>query len=134
MPFHLFWYGQMRRGYEPWIGDSFSELGINGNLGWGVVGEGFFCFCQKNKNGNLGWETLGDALTKLCLLITQVNKHMKPWSETLHNFIHQLNYQISIDDMSLLKITQWNLALRMTLYITIHMKSYPENDLTVHHS
>jgi len=37
----------MRRGYEPWIGDSFSELGINGNLGWGVVGEGFFCFCQK---------------------------------------------------------------------------------------
>ena len=33
---------------------------------------------NKNKNGNLGWETLGDALTKLCLLITQMNKYMKP--------------------------------------------------------
>jgi len=28
-------------------GGSFFELGINGNLGWGTVGEGFFCFCQK---------------------------------------------------------------------------------------
>ena len=28
-------------------GGSFSELGINGNLGWGTVGESFFCFCQK---------------------------------------------------------------------------------------
>ena len=27
-----------------------------------TVGEGFFCFCQKNKNGNLGWRTLRDAL------------------------------------------------------------------------
>ena len=26
---------------------SFSELGINGNLGWGTVGEGFSRFCQK---------------------------------------------------------------------------------------
>ena len=43
-------------------GGFFSELGINGNLGWGTVGECFFCFCQKkNKNGNLGWGTLGDA-------------------------------------------------------------------------
>jgi len=25
----------------------FSELGINGNLRWETVGEGFFCFCQK---------------------------------------------------------------------------------------
>ena len=39
-------------------GGSFFELGINGNLGWGTVGEGFFCFCQKNKNDNLGWGTL----------------------------------------------------------------------------
>ena len=43
-------------------GGFFSELGINGNLGWGIVGEGFFCFCQKNKNDNLGWKTLGGAL------------------------------------------------------------------------
>jgi len=43
-------------------GGSFSEFGINGNLGRRTVGEGFFCFCQKNKNGNLGWGTLGDAL------------------------------------------------------------------------
>ena len=28
-------------------GGSFFKLGINGNLGWGAVGEGFFCFCQK---------------------------------------------------------------------------------------
>ena len=28
-------------------GGSFSELGINGNLGWGTVGESFFYFCQK---------------------------------------------------------------------------------------
>ena len=39
-------------------GGSFFELDINGNLGWKNVGEGFFCFCQKNKNGNLGWELL----------------------------------------------------------------------------
>ena len=43
-------------------GGSFFELGINGNLGWGTVGEGFSCFCQKNKNGNLKLGTLGDAL------------------------------------------------------------------------
>jgi len=43
-------------------GGSFFELGINGNLGWGTVGEGFFCFCQKNKNGNMGWKSLGGAL------------------------------------------------------------------------
>ena len=46
-------------------GGAFSELGINGNLGWETVGEDFFCFCQKNKNGNLRWGTLGDAL--ICL-------------------------------------------------------------------
>ena len=28
-------------------GGSFSELGINDNLGWGIVGEDFFYFCQK---------------------------------------------------------------------------------------
>ena len=28
-------------------GGSFSELGINGNLGWRTVGEDFFYFCQK---------------------------------------------------------------------------------------
>ena len=43
-------------------GGAFSELGINGNLGWETVGEDFFCFCQKNKNDNLEWGTLGDAL------------------------------------------------------------------------
>ena len=43
-------------------GGSFSELGINDNLGLGTIGEGFFCFCQKNKNDNLGCGTLGDAL------------------------------------------------------------------------
>ena len=43
-------------------GGSFSELGINDNLGWRTVGECFFFFCQKNKNGNLRWETRGDAL------------------------------------------------------------------------
>ena len=47
-------------------GDSFSELGINGNQGWGTVREGFFCFCKKNKNGNLGWGTLTDALILTC--------------------------------------------------------------------
>ena len=44
-----------RRGY-------FSEIGINGNLRCGTVGEDFFYFCQKNKNDNLEWGTLGDAL------------------------------------------------------------------------
>ena len=45
---------------------SFSELGINGNLGWRTVGEDFFCFCQKkNKNDNLGWGTLEDALRRI---------------------------------------------------------------------
>ena len=28
-------------------GGSFFELGINGNLGWGTVGEGFFLFLPK---------------------------------------------------------------------------------------
>ena len=35
-------------------GDSFSELGINDNLGWETVRESFFYFCKKNKNDNLG--------------------------------------------------------------------------------
>ena len=43
----------------------FSGLDINGNLGWGTVGEDFFCFYKKNKNDNLGCGTLGDALTKI---------------------------------------------------------------------
>jgi len=47
-------------------GGTFSELGINGNLGWRTVGEGFFLFLsKKNKNGNLGWGTLGDALRNI---------------------------------------------------------------------
>ena len=50
-------------------GGSFSELGINDNLGLGTIGEGFFCFCQKNKNGKLGWGTLGDALKILFVLL-----------------------------------------------------------------
>jgi len=47
-------------------GGSFSELGINGNLGWGTIGEDFFCFCQKNKNGNLGWGTVGESFFCFC--------------------------------------------------------------------
>ena len=39
-------------------GGSFFKLGINGNLGWGTVGEGFFLFLPKKKNGNLGWKLL----------------------------------------------------------------------------
>ena len=43
-------------------GGSFSQLGINGNLGWGTVGKVFSVFAKKNKNDNLRWGTLGDAL------------------------------------------------------------------------
>jgi hypothetical protein len=34
-------------------------LGINGNLRWETVGEGFFYFFQKNNNDNLRWRTIG---------------------------------------------------------------------------
>ena len=43
-------------------GGSFSELGINGNLGRELLEKIFFVFAKKNKNGNLRWKTLGDAL------------------------------------------------------------------------
>jgi hypothetical protein len=39
-------------------GVRFSQLGINGNLRWGTVGEGFSVF-EKNNNGNLGWAIIG---------------------------------------------------------------------------
>ena len=73
-------------------GGSFFELGINGNLGWGTVGESFFCFCQKNKNGNLGWETFGDAqhsyrvygllIISFCVSIYSNPQHLKLFSQS----------------------------------------------------
>src|SRR6185312_3556033 len=44
-------------------GGSFSELGINDNLGWGLLEKVFFVFAKK-KNDNIGWGTLGDALNR----------------------------------------------------------------------
>jgi hypothetical protein len=42
----------------------FSQLGINDNLRWETLGEGFFRFSKKkNNNDNWGWGTAG-ALKK----------------------------------------------------------------------
>jgi len=73
-------------------GGSFSEFSINDNLGWGTVGESFFCFCQKkirmviwngelvcNLSPPLGWELSlspsKNVVQNLCTLTRQSAVH-----------------------------------------------------------
>jgi len=49
----------------------FSELGINGNLRWETVGEGFFCFCQKKIRMAIWDGELLEMLSVLCSFLTK---------------------------------------------------------------
>jgi hypothetical protein len=47
-----------------------SRLGINGNLRWGTVREGFSVFSKKNNNANLEWGVLELLIIELMGLKT----------------------------------------------------------------